>query len=372
MVRAWWRRSRIWIAAGIVLVAGGAVLATTGGSPGRPLDPASAADSGSRALARVLAGYGTQLRPESSVRGAVDTASDVLAVLDPDAYSDQQLRQLVGSARQVVLIRPGTRALHAVSSSLEPAAEATPRTRPGCDLPAAAAAGRVNLPGDALAYVGGTRCYGGLVVTSGHLVVLGSVQALHNDHLADAGIAALDVNLLSDARSAQTLTWLRPGPDAAGSGAASIWDLFPDSVYRGFAWLVLVTLLVVVWRARRLGPAVPESLPVLVRSAELVEGHGRLYRRAGARDRATMILRSAAAQRLCSRLGLPRGSSPVQISAAAASWSGRPAAEIHQLLAGPVPSDDAGLVALARDLDGIESTTTSADSTTSAERTTHR
>ena len=67
-----------------------------------------------------------------------------------------------------------------------------------------------------------------------------------------------------------------------GSGPATVWDLFPDGVYRAFVWLILVGLLVVAWRARRLGGVVREPLAVVVRAAELVEGHGRLYERAQA------------------------------------------------------------------------------------------
>ena len=63
-----------------------------------------------------------------------------------------------------------------------------------------------------------------------------------------------------------------------------------------FIWLAVLGGLLVLWRARRLGPVVTEPLPVVVRSAEVVEGHGRLYSRAGARDRAAAALRAGTMQ----------------------------------------------------------------------------
>jgi hypothetical protein len=99
---------------------------------------------------------------------------------------------------------------------------------------------------------------------------------------------------------------------------------------------------------------VTEALPVIVRSAELVEGHGRLYVRAGARDRAAAALRHATALRLAARLGLPRGAPAGQVAVAVAAVVGRSSAETAGILAGPPPVDDAGLMRLALDLDHLE------------------
>jgi hypothetical protein len=93
----------------------------------------------------------------------------------------------------------------------------------------------------------------------------------------------------------------------------------------------------------------------VVRSAETVEGHGRLYARAGARDRAASALRTAAAGRLATRLGLPRGAPAEQVAVAVAPVVGRPPADVVGLLAGPPPADDAALMRLAAELDHLES-----------------
>ena len=147
-----------------------------------------------------------------------------------------------------------------------------------------------------------------------------------------------------------------PGASAAGSGQVSIWTLFSPGARRVALWLTLVGLLAVLWRARRLGPAVRERLPVVVRSAEIVEGHGRLYERAGARDRAAHALRTAALARLAARLALPRGTSANQLAALIAQQQNRPAAEIWTVLAGPPPIDDRELARLSAELESLEQT----------------
>ena len=92
----------------------------------------------------------------------------------------------------------------------------------------------------------------------------------------------------------------------------------PASVLVGVA----VVLLAVV-RGRRLGRLVREPLPVVVRAIETTESRGRLYRRAGDRERAAAVLRAGTAQRLTARLALARGAAPAAlvgaVSAAARS-----------------------------------------------------
>ncbi|HEY5183477.1 MAG TPA: DUF4350 domain-containing protein, partial [Actinomycetes bacterium] len=107
---------------------------------------------------------------------------------------------------------------------------------------------------------------------------------------------------------------------------------------------------------RRLGRIVAEPLPVVVRAAETTEGRARLYRRAGARDRAAATLRAAAVQRLRPALGLPRTAEAVEVAAAVAARSGRPEADVAALLYGAAPRDDAALARLADDLDALERT----------------
>lgn len=358
LVQPWFRRMRLWLVLALVVVLGSVLVGTLSNRPGRDLDPASPRKNGSKTLAWLLDHYGARLTVTNSIANATSGGPHAAVVVTaPDEYSDAQLTRLGAAAGRLVLIAPNTRAGHAVTAGLEPDPGGQLIEFPFCSDPGASAAGRVALPGDALPYEpgdsGATRCYGGLFLTTPRLAVLGSADLLRNDHLDDRGVAALDVNAITDSRRLTSVVWLMPGADASGTGTTSVWDLFPAGAYRVFWWLIAVGLLIAVWRARRLGGVVSEPLPVVVRSAEVVEGHGRLYARAGARDRAAAALRAAAVARLGHRLGLPPGASPEQVGVALAPLVGRAPADVVALLAGPAPGDDLGLLRLAHELDEL-------------------
>ena len=76
-----------------------------------------------------------------------------------------------------------------------------------------------------------------------------------------------------------------------------------------------------IWRGRRLGPILSERLPVTVRAAETVEGHGRLYYRLSARDRAAGALRAGSRQRLSRAFG--HADDALALSAAVGARTGR-------------------------------------------------
>jgi hypothetical protein len=123
--------------------------------------------------------------------------------------------------------------------------------------------------------------------------------------------------------------------------------------------LGVAVLLIAWWRVRRLGPIVAEPLPVVVRSAEAVEGRARLYRSRRARDRAADALRAGARERLVRPLGLPSSAAQdmsvaAQVAAAVAERTGQPQTAIGLALYGPAPVDDAELVGLADYLDDLE------------------
>ena len=66
------------------------------------------------------------------------------------------------------------------------------------------------------------------------------------------------------------------------------------------------------------------------------------------------MLRAATTRRIALRCGLPRTADPGEVATLVASRTGRADADVHALLAGPEPADDAALVALARQLDVLE------------------
>jgi hypothetical protein len=186
------------------------------------------------------------------------------------------------------------------------------------------------------------------------ITVLGSGAALTNAHLGRDGNAALALNLLAPS---SRVVWLVPMPGAPGttaSGARSLTSLLPRGALAVMAQLGAVVVVAALWRARRFGPLIAEPLPVVVRAAETVTGHGGLYRARRARDRAAAALREAATARITARLGLPPGSPPDVICHDLATRTGRGPGQIRTLLFGPDPRDDAALVALAADLDTLE------------------
>ena len=96
--------------------------------------------------------------------------------------------------------------------------------------------------------------------------------------------------------------------------------------------------------------------PVVVRAAEVVEGHGRLYLRAGARTEAAGVLRAATVRRIAVRLGLDRRTPAPEIAhrLAGTGATGTAATNAATTLLGPAPSDDDALLGLATDLARLE------------------
>jgi hypothetical protein len=356
VLRQAWRRLRWWLGFAALVGLGAVLVAGLSTGPGRPLDPASAHHDGSKALA-VLLGHGgaAVLRTTSLAVAERSRAGTTVLVASPENYSGDQLSRLGHTPARLVLIAPSGSALLAVSPGVVPVDSTSGPTPPGCLAPGAIAAGPVEMP-SATTYRGAgvEACYDGAVIIGSRLVVLGSPRLLRNDTLAHEGVAALDLNTISDNGAARRVLWLLPGTEAAGAGAPTVWQLFPAGAHRAFGWLLVLGVLVLVWRSRRLGPAVTEPLPVVVRAAEVVEGHGRLYRRAGARDRAAGALRAAALSRLAAHAALQRGASVADIVAAVAAATHRPAPDVGRLLDGAPPPDDTGLLRLAVELDALE------------------
>ena len=376
--RSAWRRWRAPLAVIVVILAGGLIIALLQPAAGTTgyLDPGNPQPDGARALATLLAERGTAVvrvpTVAAAARAAAVTGSGpaggpvTLLITDPELLTTGQLRALARIPGDRVIAQPDPAALAALApgvTDLRPVpVQSLP---PRCPLPGARLAGSADLGGSALrsTAAGAIQCY----PAYGHpslvrylagnrtITVLGTGAPLANSGLASLGNAALDLNLLG-ARS--RLVWLVPGPPAPGAGGASGPEPFTSIVPLG-AYLVLIQLaiaavLAALWRGRRLGPIVAERLPVVVRAAETVEGHGQLYRSRRSRDRAAAALREAARGRILPLLGLPGSADDAAVAATLAARSGRTAGEITALLAGPVPADDAALVALADGLDSLE------------------
>ncbi|WP_462187737.1 MULTISPECIES: DUF4350 domain-containing protein [unclassified Frankia] len=402
------RRGILVVAVLGVLVLCYVVVSALAGRPGGPayLNVASAEPGGTRALAEILRARGIIVSatdnpsggrqqgpnpggPGGGVgpAGAGDRAT--LVVVHPGRLTHDELIALLGRVWQgadVVLVAPGATVLGAldvgvVTADSEPGGKlgaglGGEQSDPRCLLPEATTAGTTSIGADetftrqgdgaGLGDMAISLCYGDPPdearlavltltrsgsprVSGGRLVLLGSAGFLTNEHLDRTGNAALALGLLA---RQPVLSWITPdGGGAGGVGTKSMVDLLPSAFWWTFLHIVVVLALLALWRGRRLGPPVPEPLPVVVRAAETVEGRGRLYAAAHARDRTANTLRAGTRVRLAERMGLPlawtpAGSlspDPVTLVTAASEQTGRSPSEIGSLLYGSgMPPQTAG------------------------------
>lgn len=362
------RRLRFPLAlAAFILVVGVTVVLFQPHAGPRYLDTSDAAPFGARALAQILAHRGQRVvrvtTPQQAARSA--DANTAIVVTGPAYLDRSELTTLSRLPGDRMLVEPDGPTLRALAPGVQSAGIVPAEVKePACSLPAARLAGDAEMGGVVLrtATPGARACYpspagNALIryVTGGRTItVLGTGTPLTNEHLSDRGDAALALNLLA---GDPAVIWLTPGPAAVATGSGgrqSIIDLIPVGADLVVIQLLVVAAAAALWRSRRLGPLVTETLPVVVRAAETVEGHGRLYRSRRSRDRAADALRAGVADRLSARLGLHKGADPATITAAVAARSRRNAHDVHDVLFGPVPGTDQALVQLASSLDDLE------------------
>ncbi|WP_354640830.1 DUF4350 domain-containing protein [Kitasatospora camelliae] len=381
-LRRLWHRSRWYLAAAAFLALVGLLVGgLNGGSRWPDLDPRSPDPNGTRAAIRLLERQGVAVRTtedEKDLAAALRTPATTVVLPRPDLLSADRLRSLGSvpraTATRLVLIAPQQPALDSLAPGLhlETTTSGLPyqvglvSTDPVCPEAEANRAGRAELGG--FAYrprPTDTACYPRngrptLVHRTAdgdrETVVLGTGYPLTNDRLDDDGNASLALGLLG---ARPNLLWYLP--DRAAPAPAAERDSFADHIPSGWNWaalqLAVAAVLAALWRARRLGPVVSERLPVVVRAAETTEGRARLYRRAGARDRAADALRRAVRHRISPVLGVPLTGGepePTALCAAVSARLDRPAADLQHLLYGPAPTDDAALLRLTADLDALE------------------
>ncbi len=389
---AWWRRNRSLVLIAVLLLLGVVVtVAATPRGAGDPLAPDNPAPDGARALAQVLGERGVTVTDPQSFDDVLEQAEQGVSVLvlDAQVLPPDLLRELRGTGADLVLVDPTLPVLQVLAPELSLGGTAAVYTSaPGCEDPDARVAGEARGGGSRYVAASGVPvpgvqgeqpsataevsiCYppgsgtnpaaGSYAVVEDaaqqrRVVVHGQPDVLSNRWLAEEGNAALAMRSLG---RTDTLLWYRVDPfDAAlapgEDGPVSAVDLLPSWVGWTALQLLVVTAVAVLWRSRRLGRLVPERLPAVVRSAETTEGRARLYRAAGARSKSAQVLRVASRRRLAARLATGSVSDPATVARLAAAASGRDPVTVGLLLEGPDPTDDAGLVRLADDLDRLE------------------
>ena len=373
--QVWTRTRGVLIAVALLLIGALAIAVLHSGTQHGRLDPRSADPYGSHAVSALLADRGVSTRVVTTLdeaRTAVGPDTTLL-VAAPDLLTPRQ-QTLVHEAMRhsggrMILVAPETSVgTLAPGVSADPAVGFHSLLSPDCELPAARRAGTADTGGRRY-FVRGARvdaCYPSnglptlvrLPATSGKgdTVVLGSPDILYNDHLDKQGNASLALQLLG---SRSHLVWYLPSLSdvpATDPGRRSFFDLLPSGWLWGTLQLFIAAALAALWRGRRLGPLVAERLPVAIHASETVEGRARLYRKAGARDRAATALRSTTRTRLAPLVGVPaaRAHTPEVLLPALSAHLHGDGQSLHSLLFGPPPGDDAALIALADQLDALE------------------
>ncbi|MFC8372892.1 DUF4350 domain-containing protein [Streptomyces sp. NPDC057239] len=375
-----WTRAR-GIALALVLLIAAAVAIAVVRSDARhgELDPRSADPYGSRAVAELLADRGVDTRVVTTLDEAIAAAGPdtTLLVAVPDLLTGPQQSRLhsatTGSGGRTVLVSAGSASVERLAPGVtaDPATSFDSTLSPDCDLPAARRAGTADLGGIryTTTHLTADECYpserlatllripGPSGDSDGDTVLLGAPDILLNDRLDEHGNASLALQLLG---SRPHLVWYLPSlADASAAseeGERGFFDLLPSGWLWGTLQLFIAAALAALWRARRLGPLVPEKLPVAIRASETVEGRARLYRKANARDRAATALRSTTRTRLAPLVGIPvsQAHAPEALLPALSAHLQGDGQSLHTLLFGPPPGDDAALIQLADHLDALE------------------
>ncbi|MFD7797375.1 DUF4350 domain-containing protein [Streptomyces sp. NPDC059759] len=371
-----WTRTRGVVLALVVLLVAAVVIAVVRSDArhGR-LDPRSADPLGSRAVAELLADQGVSTRVVTTLGQARAAAGPdtTLLIAAPDLLTERQQTLLhtatANSGGRTVLVAPGRPSVGTLAPgvSADPAVSFDSTLSPDCALPAARRAGSADTGGvrytttapdaDACYPSDGRPTLLRLPARSGNgdTVVLGAPDILSNERLDEQGNASLALQLLG---SRSHLVWYLPSlsdTSATDAGDRSFFDLLPSGWLWGTLQLFVAAALAALWRARRLGPLVPERLPVAIRASETVEGRARLYRKANARDRAATALRSTTRTRLAPLVGVPpaQAHAPEALLPALSAHLDGDGQALHQLLFGPPPHDDAALISLADQLDAL-------------------
>ncbi|MET9411750.1 DUF4350 domain-containing protein [Streptomyces sp. NPDC002935] len=375
--RQLWTRTRgIVLALVLLLVAAVVIAAVRSDARHGRLDPRSVDPYGSRAVAELVAAQGVSTRVVTTLDKARAAAGPdtTLLIAAPDLLTKRQQTLLKSatatSAGRTVLISPGSPSVGTLVPGVtaDPAVSFDSTLSPDCTLPAARRAGSADTGG--IRYTttdpGTDACYpsGGLPTllrvpapsTSGDTVVLGAPDILYNDRLDEQGNASLALQLLG---SRPHLVWYLPSlsdDSATDAGDQSFFDLLPSGWLWGTLQLFIAAVLAALWRARRMGPLVPERLPVAIRASETAEGRARLYRKTNARDRAAAALRSTTRTRLAPLIGVPpaQAHAPEALLPALSARLDGDGQALLPLLFGPPPHDDAALVSLADQLDALE------------------
>lgn len=341
------------------------------------LDPESAKDSGTLALAEVLRDQGIEIsvtRTRTDATAAID-AGTTLVMSDPYTLSDEAVRELVGPSERTVFLSSSSRLLRLFDLGENAAPPASGALPAGCAAPELADVGSVQpdrffSPADGVTGCFGDDATAGLLLSDRDGVrtaLLEGASLLSNEHLAENGNAALGLALLGQT---ERVIWYVPSfadTDIEAQSADSLATLTPEWVTPVILLLLLTGIVAGIARGQRFGPLVTETLPVTVRASETMHGRARLTAKAGDSAHAAAALREGSLRRLGARLGLSARSTAEEVADAASDRLRIPRGSLYPLLAGPLPQNDSELTDNARRLAELE---TAVDAAVHVERNT--
>lgn len=341
----------------------GLQIAATAPSERRSLDPEGRGDAGALALAEILRDQGVEVdvyRSHVEARDALDE-STTLVMTNPYTLSDEGLAELMGPADRVVFLSVGAHLLDDLdlgAYSSAPLAEVDAQ----CTAGEFAEVGtiepdRLMTPDSGVEWCFGDEEGAAVLIDDSdgrRTSIVDGSRLFSNAYLAENGNAALALALLGQT---DRVVWYVPSlgdSDIEATSPDTLGTLTPPWVTPAIILLMLSGAAAALWRGRRFGPLVAETLPVTVRASETMHGRARLTAKAADAPHAALAIRDGAQRRLARRLGLTARATSDEVADAASDRLRIPRGTLQALLAGPLPTDDAALVELARRLADLE------------------
>ncbi|MFT3898660.1 MAG: hypothetical protein QM728_00220 [Gordonia sp. (in: high G+C Gram-positive bacteria)] len=342
----------------------------------RPGDPANYTSDGNGALAETLKTHGVKVsvgRSQREVRDLPDASSSTVVVVSAASQASKSTSRLLRDksehAKRVVLLSPSTDVLTAWG--VDALVQFTLASGVGPANCSVAGIARTDRAGDTdyllRTYDDSKNCFGTALTAPvavfpattyrPEIVVLPQTW-FTNDKITVADHAGIGLRVLG---AGEQITWFAADPTDLNNDEPTkkkqdnkLKPDVPRWIRPMIALGLIVLLALMFWRGRRFGQLVAEPLPAVVKAAETTEARGRLYQASGDAQRAAAQLRERALRTIPRRLGVSRHAPVDEIVAAVSRATGRPIADVHALLVGPLPVDDAGLVQFATNLSTLE------------------
>lgn len=332
------------------------LIAPSGFDEGMYFDPKSSDPVGIKAMVLMLEGLGAEVDEVSEL--PID-GYDVAMIFE-DYLGDSEL-----DAMNEWVNEGGTLVIADIHSSLMPFTasfndEEEDSVLNDCDVAALSEVGSISQSNNMFRATDGAQaCFGngvdGQVVIGpageGTIVAIANPEIFTNENISKEDNALLAAALLAS-RSGVKVALV--GDAQIGDGADTIGSLMGDRVNQGIFQLVAGFLMYVLWRARRLGNPVSETLPVELSASDLVRSMGNLLHKAQCREQVGQLLNDDLRRRLTRRLNLATNSPAQEVAEVAAERTGLAVERFQSVLIPSPLNTDSDLVALGVAIEKID------------------